>query len=126
MRGAPAWTHGACARPSPRPGAWWANYPFFGCARPSGHCRRWCAGKAPFFGERAYTMTLAARLVQMSGARWLLAACERLPGGSGYVMTISEPPQPLPPAQADEAAHQTECATVINRAMEHLILQHPQ
>ena len=81
---------------------------------------------APFFGERAYTMTLAARLVQMSGARWLLAACERLPGGSGYVMTISEPPQPLPPAQADEAAHQTECATVINRAMEHLILQHPQ
>src|SRR5207247_2523774 len=78
---------------------------------------------APFFGERAYTMTLAARLVQMSGARWLLATCERLPRGSGYVMTISEPLQPLPPAQSDEAAHQTECATVINRAMEHLILQ---
>ncbi|HEV8690551.1 MAG TPA: lysophospholipid acyltransferase family protein, partial [Ideonella sp.] len=24
------------------------------------------------------------------------------------------------------AAHQTECAAVINRAMEHLILQHPR
>src|SRR5437899_1095723 len=63
---------------------------------------------APLFGEPAYTMTLAARLVQMSGARRLLAACERLPRGSGYVMTISEPPQPLPPAQSDQVAHQTE------------------
>jgi len=81
---------------------------------------------APFFGERAYTMTLAARLVQMSGARWLLAVCERLPRGAGYVLRVSAPPEPLPAAQADEAAHQTECATVINRAMEHLILQHPR
>jgi len=81
---------------------------------------------APFFGERAYTMTLAARLVQMSGARWLLAVCERLPRGAGYVLRVSAPPQALPAPQGDEAAHQTECATVINRAMEHLILQHPQ
>ena len=81
---------------------------------------------APFFGERAYTMTLAGRLVQMSGARWLLAVCERLPRGAGYVLRVSAPPEPLPALQDDDAAHQTECATVINRAMEHLILQHPQ
>jgi KDO2-lipid IV(A) lauroyltransferase len=81
---------------------------------------------APFFGERAYTMTLAARLVQMSGACWLLASCERLPRGAGYVMRISEPGEPLPAGRADDDAHQTECATVINRAMERLILQHPQ
>ena len=80
---------------------------------------------APFFGERAYTMTLAARLVQMSGASWLLVACERLPRGQGYVMRVVAPPEALPPPGADDAAHQTECATVINRAMEHLILQHP-
>jgi Kdo2-lipid IVA lauroyltransferase/acyltransferase len=81
---------------------------------------------APFFGERAYTMTLAARMVQMSGAHWLLATCERLPRGAGYVLRVSEPAEALPAAGADEAAHQSECATVINRAMEHLILQLPQ
>jgi KDO2-lipid IV(A) lauroyltransferase len=82
---------------------------------------------APFFGEPAYTMTLATRLVQQTGAAWLLMACERLPQGRGYVVHVSRPPQPLPerPAAGDEAAHQTECAAVINRAMEHLIRQHP-
>ncbi len=36
---------------------------------------------APFFGKPAYTMTLAARLVQQTGATLLLAWGERLPAG---------------------------------------------
>lgn len=85
---------------------------------------------APFFGHPAYTMTLAARLVQQTGAAWLLMACERLPRGQGFAVHVSRPPEPLPPrpAGADAAAeerHQTECAAVINRAMEHLIRQYP-
>jgi KDO2-lipid IV(A) lauroyltransferase len=82
---------------------------------------------APFFGDPAYTMTLASRLVLQTGASWLLMACERLPGGRGYAVHVSRPPEPLPgrPAGGDDTAHQTECAAVINRAMEHLIRQYP-
>jgi KDO2-lipid IV(A) lauroyltransferase len=85
---------------------------------------------APFFGHPAYTMTLAARLVQQTGAAWLLMACERLPQGQGFAVHVSRPPEPLPPRptgrdSAAEEQHQTECAAVINRAMEHLIRQYP-
>ena len=47
----------------------------------------------PFFGRRAYTMTLAGRLAQSSGATVLIAYSERLPGGAGYVIHV-EPLQP--------------------------------
>jgi KDO2-lipid IV(A) lauroyltransferase len=77
---------------------------------------------APFFGRRAYTMTLAARLVQQTGAVPLLAWGERLPHGAGYVVHLSALDEALPV----EAAAQAECAAVINRAMERLILQRPQ
>ena len=40
----------------------------------------------PFFGQPAYTMTLAARLVQQTGAAVGLLWTERLPGGQGYVV----------------------------------------
>jgi KDO2-lipid IV(A) lauroyltransferase len=75
---------------------------------------------APFFGQPAYTMTLAARLVQQTGARWLLMSCERLPRARGYVVRVKAPLEPLP-ADGDPA----ESAAVINRAMEHLILEQP-
>jgi KDO2-lipid IV(A) lauroyltransferase len=94
---------------------------------------------APFFGQRAYTMTLAARLVQQTGAAWLLMHCERLPHGRGYVLHVHAPPEPLPaapgpvPATADKAAaaaaaesRAVDSATVINRAMEYLIRQCPE
>lgn len=42
----------------------------------------------PFFGRSAYTMTLAGRLAQNSGASVLLAYSERLPGGEGYVIHV--------------------------------------
>jgi len=77
---------------------------------------------APFFGQPAYTMTLAARLVQQTGAVPLLIWGERLPRGRGYTVHVSAFPEPLPA----QASAQAESATVINRAMEGLIRQCPQ
>jgi KDO2-lipid IV(A) lauroyltransferase len=73
---------------------------------------------APFFGAPAYTMTLAARLVQQTGSGLLLVWGERLPRGAGYRVRVSELGEPLP---ADPA----EAAAAVNRAMERLILQCP-
>ena len=74
---------------------------------------------APFFGRPAYTMTLASRLVQQTGAVLLLTWGERLPRGAGYVQRFFEFPGELPEDAAESAA-------MINRAMERLILQCPQ
>lgn len=78
---------------------------------------------APFFGKPAYTMTLAARLVQQTGATVLLAWGERLPRGAGFVVRLSALADALPDVQADPDGSQS--AAVINRAMESLILQCP-
>jgi len=43
---------------------------------------------ADFFGRPAYTMTLAGRLAQSSGATVLIAYSERLPRGQGYVIHV--------------------------------------
>ncbi len=74
---------------------------------------------APFFGRPAYTMTLAARLVQQTGAQVLLTWAERLPRGQGYVQRFFPFPDRLPDDPSESAA-------VINRAIERLILQCPQ
>jgi KDO2-lipid IV(A) lauroyltransferase len=84
---------------------------------------------APFFGERAYTMTLAAKLSQQTGAPILLLLGERLPRAQGWRIRVLDPPESLPAAAAfggDDAAHQTECAAVMNRAMEFVIRQCPE
>ncbi len=83
---------------------------------------------APFFGRPAYTMTLAAKLALQTGAPILLMLGQRLPGAAGWRIRVFELPEPLPAAAAfhgDELAHQTECAAVINRAMEFLIRECP-
>ncbi|HSW05611.1 lysophospholipid acyltransferase family protein [Aquabacterium sp.] len=80
---------------------------------------------APFFGQPAYTMTLAARLVQQTGAALLLIWAERLPHGAGYVLRVSAPEQPLPTEAASAEALQLACAEAINRNMERLIRQAP-
>lgn len=83
---------------------------------------------APFFGQPAYTMTLASRLALQTGAALLLTIGERLPHADGWCVRVFEMREPLPAAAAfggDEAAHQTECAAVMNRAMEFLIRQCP-
>jgi Kdo2-lipid IVA lauroyltransferase/acyltransferase len=76
----------------------------------------------PFFGKPAYTMTLAARLVQQTGATPLLIWGERLARGQGFRVRVAALPEPLPahdPTQAESAA-------VINRAMARLIRECPQ
>ena len=77
---------------------------------------------APFFGRPAYTMTLAARLIQQTGAMPLLVWGERLPRGRGYAVRVSALAEPL--SQGADA--QAESAAVINRAMEGLIRQRPE
>jgi Kdo2-lipid IVA lauroyltransferase/acyltransferase len=77
---------------------------------------------APFFGKPAYTMTLAARLAQQTGATPLLIWGERLPAGRGYVVHLAALDEPLP----DAGAPQAESAAAINRAMERLIRGCPQ
>jgi KDO2-lipid IV(A) lauroyltransferase len=81
---------------------------------------------APFFGKPAYTMTLAARLVQQTGATLLLAWGERLPHGAGYVVRVSAPAEALPTEHAASPVTQIACASIVNRAMETLIRQCPQ
>jgi KDO2-lipid IV(A) lauroyltransferase len=81
---------------------------------------------ADFFGEPAYTMTLAARLAQQSGAPIVLAWCERLPQGRGFHLRLSRLAEPLPLQGRDAEALQLAQAAVINRAMQQLILQCPQ
>lgn len=73
---------------------------------------------SPFFGRDAYTMTLAVRLAQQTGAAVVLARCERLAWGRGYVVHFEALPAPLA-EDADAAVLQ------INQAMEHLIRQSP-
>ena len=74
---------------------------------------------APFFGRDAYTMTLAVRLAQQTGAAIVLARCERLPWGRGFVTHFEPLAQPL--------SDQLEVAVLqINQAMEHLIRQCPE
>ncbi len=81
---------------------------------------------APFFGRPAYTMTLAARLVQQTGATLLLAWGERLPHGRGYAVHFSDFDDLLAPPVVPAEQAQAESAAAINRAMERLIRQHPQ
>lgn len=73
---------------------------------------------SPFFGKPAYTMTLAARLAQQTGAVPVLVWGERLVGGRGFRLHFQAMPQAL-------SADLAEAVAQINRAMEVLILQHP-
>ncbi|MDM4766691.1 lysophospholipid acyltransferase family protein [Pelomonas sp. SE-A7] len=73
----------------------------------------------PFFGREAYTMTLAGRLVQQTGAVPVLLWGDRLSGGRGYVVRVRPAPQIASDSTPESAA------LAINKAMEHLILQAP-
>ena len=80
---------------------------------------------APFYGQPAYTMTLATRLAQQTGAVLLLIWAARLRAGRGYVLRVSAPSQPLPSQALDDEALQLACAAAVNREMEGLIGQCP-
>lgn len=74
---------------------------------------------APFFGEPAYTMTLAARLAQQTGAPVLLVWAERLSWGRGFRIHSQALPEPLSPDLSTAVAQ-------INQAMEALIRTCPE
>jgi KDO2-lipid IV(A) lauroyltransferase len=73
---------------------------------------------SPFFGKDAYTMTLAARLAQQTGAAIVPIWGERLPRGAGYRVHLADFIEPL----SDDLPT---AVGQINRAMENLIRQCP-
>jgi KDO2-lipid IV(A) lauroyltransferase len=81
---------------------------------------------APFFGQPAYTMTLAAKLAQQSGAAVLAIWAERLPRGGGYAVCVAPLSHPLPPRDGrSEEAWMNDAAAAINSSMETVIRQLP-
>jgi Kdo2-lipid IVA lauroyltransferase/acyltransferase len=69
---------------------------------------------APFFGRPAYTMTLASKLAQKTGAQVFMAFGERLSGGRGYHIHI----QPI-------AAGGIATPALLNAEIERVIKQCP-
>lgn len=81
---------------------------------------------SPFFGKPAYTMTLAARLALQSGAALVPVVCDRLPRGSGYIVTILPPLDYLPGAQSDGSAPSVDAVvTHINQSVEAMVRRNP-
>jgi lauroyl/myristoyl acyltransferase len=73
---------------------------------------------APFFGQPAYTMTLAARLVQQTGAA-VAADLDRTPAaGCGYVVHVQALAEALPTRGEQDEEAWIGAAGVVNRAME--------
>lgn len=73
---------------------------------------------AEFFGKPAYTMTLPAKMHQMSGAPIILTYAERLSFGKGYLMRF------VPFTQSLDGTPEQQ-ARAINAAMEQLIARCP-
>ena len=74
---------------------------------------------APYFGQPAYTMTLAARLALQTGARVVLIWGERLPWGGGYRLHTK-------PLGHDLSADLETAVVQINQAMEAMVRVCPQ
>jgi KDO2-lipid IV(A) lauroyltransferase len=74
---------------------------------------------APFFGKAAYTMTLSARLAQLTGATIVLAWGERLGWGRGYRIRLR-------PWDVELASEPETAAAQVNAQIERLIRECPQ
>jgi KDO2-lipid IV(A) lauroyltransferase len=72
---------------------------------------------ADFFGRPAYTMTLASKLAETTGAAILPTYARRLPRGAGYELSFGRMPDRLP---GESAARQ------LNRALEQMIRRLPE
>ena len=70
-----------------------------------------------FFGQLAYTATLAPKLAQRDDVACFLAYAKRLPSGAGYTITI----RPYPAGQRGETA-----TRLLNRALEELVRECPE
>lgn len=68
---------------------------------------------ADFFGKPAYTMTLASKLAEKTGAAVIMAFGERLPGGTGYEIHLTQVDSIATPA-------------LLNRAIETQVKQKPE
>lgn len=75
---------------------------------------------APFFGTDVKTMTLAAKLLQKTGANALIAYAERLPGAQGFKLVINKVGDEI--ASPDPVV----AATVLNQSIEKMILRAPE
>lgn len=73
---------------------------------------------ADFFGKRAYTMTLPAKLAKMGDATVIVTYAERLTGGKGFIVRFV----PFDGSLDGDTAEQ---ARAINAAMERLIARNP-
>jgi len=73
---------------------------------------------AEFFGKPAYTMTLPAKLQQMTGAPIILSYAERLAGGKGFALRFVRFERELAGSPAEQAR-------AINAGMEDLIARCP-
>jgi KDO2-lipid IV(A) lauroyltransferase len=73
---------------------------------------------ADFYGKPAYTMTLPAKMQQMTGAQILLSYAERLPNGKGYSIRFVRFEQSLDGTPEQQARG-------INAGMEQLIARCP-
>lgn len=73
---------------------------------------------ADYFGKPAYTMTLSAKMQQMTGAPIILVYAERLPFGRGFAVRF------VPFEQALDGTPEQQ-ARAINQAMEQLISRCP-
>lgn len=71
---------------------------------------------AEFFGELAYTATLAPRLARRPDVACFLAYARRLPAGAGYTLVLKTLPPPLP--GETPVRH-------LNRALEDLVRECP-
>ena len=69
---------------------------------------------APFFGKAAYTMTLASKLANKTGAAVIIVFGERLPKGEGFIMHCK---------RLEDGAIAT--PALLNKAIEQQIQQHP-
>lgn len=76
---------------------------------PSAGDGRW----ADYFGKPAFTMTLPQRLAEKTGARVVVLAVWRRPGGKGWDLVMEEMPE-LPTPEA------------VNRRIEALVRSHPE
>ncbi|MDE2401088.1 MAG: lysophospholipid acyltransferase family protein [Burkholderiales bacterium] len=85
---------------------------------------------APFFGQPAYTMTMAAKLAHQTGCQVLILRGERLSArqrrkvGADFIVHAEAAPEALMAAIASGDPAQS--AAALNRAMEDLIMQCPQ
>lgn len=79
------------------------------------------AGKfAPFFGQPAWTATLACRLIQTADARAFMAYARRLPGSRGYQVVLRDPDPVIYDADLDRSM------AALNRSIEKLVMDAPE